>query len=458
MVPMCNVLKKLLSVNNCVINSYEFVTDDNGVTTLKVFVRPHKHHSNLCPICGKKCSVYDRNQHCRKWRDLDSSNGTIVEIYSQTQRICCPEHGVKTASVPWAFSDSGFTKNFDLMATFLAMNINRSVAAQYLRCDWHTIMRCISRTRAYIEPNLKKRYDGLVNIGIDETSYRKGHSYITVVVNHDTNTVVWCAPGHSTEVLSKFFEELTQEQRDAIKCVSGDGAKWIDACVKKYIPNATRCVDPFHVVTWAMECLDSLRKDIWRELHDDAKDFAKTHKRDKGRPKNDDQDSSKLKELQENATQIKSSTYALGKRPENLTQNQKRRLEFIAKTSPKLYRGYVLKEMIRAALQGTNKEAVKEDLQSFFWKATHSRITAFKELAYKIRRHEKHILNTIETGLSNARIESINNKIKLFIRKAYGFRSIPNMIDMILLGCSNLKIPLPNRGGSGQIVRDRGVS
>ena len=121
-------------------NSYEFVTDDNGVTTLKVFVRPHKHHSNLCPICGKKCSVYDRNQHCRKWRDLDSSNGTIVEIYSQTQRICCPEHGVKTASVPWAFSDSGFTKNFDLMATFLAMNINRSVAAQYLRCDWHTIM------------------------------------------------------------------------------------------------------------------------------------------------------------------------------------------------------------------------------------------------------------------------------------------------------------------------------
>ena len=71
---------------------------------------------------------------------------------------------------------------------------------------------------------------------------------------------------------------------------------------------------------------------------------------------------------------------------------------------------------------------------------------------YKIRRHEKHILNTIETGLSNARIESINNKIKLFIRKAYGFRSIPNMIDMILLGCSNLKIPLPNRGGSGQKV------
>ena len=70
----------------------------------------------------------------------------------------------------------------------------------------------------------------------------------------------------------------------------------------------------------------------------------------------------------------------------------------------------------------------------------------YKELAYKIKRHEKNILNTIEQELSNARIESINNKIKLVIRKAYGFRNIQNMIDMILLACSEIKIPLPNRG------------
>ena len=60
---------------------------------------------------------------------------------------------------------------------------------------------------------------------------------------------------------------------------------------------------------------------------------------------------------------------------------------------------------------------------------------------------ELHI--TIKTGLSNARVESVNNKIKLFFRKAYGFRNTQNMIDMIMLGCSNIFIPLPNRGGSG---------
>lgn len=443
------LLKDLLSVKHCVIESYNLVTDDKGVRTLKVYVHPYKSHSDRCPICGKRCSVYDRSTDYRKWRDLDSSDGVIVEIYSKTQRICCKEHGVKTASVPWAFSDSGCTKNFDLEATFLAMNTNKSVAAQFLRCDWHTIMRCISRARAFLEPDLKKRYEGLENIGIDETSYRKGHSYVTVVLNHDTNTVVWCSPGHSTETLSKFFEDLTQEQRDSIKCVSGDGARWIDACMQKYIPHATRCVDPFHVVSWANECLDTLRKDIWREHHDKARDFAKEHPREKGRPKADDKDSAKLNALNEKASKIKSSTYALGKAPENLTQNQKDRLDFIANTSPKLFKGYTLKEQLRLALKGPDIDTVKAELKTFFWRATHSRIKVFKELAYKIRRHEEHILNTIESKLSNARVESINNKIKLFIRKAYGFRNIQNMLDMIMLGCSNIFIPLPNRGDIG---------
>ena len=121
----------------------------------------------------------------------------------------------------------------------------------------------------------------------------------------------------------------------------------------------------------------------------------------------------------------------------------------IAKTNPRLFRGYRLKEQLRLALKLTDIKEAKAELKSFLWRATHSRIHVFKELAYKIRRHEEHILNTIETKLSNARVEAINNKIKLFLRKAYGFRNIQNMLDMILLGCSNIFIPLPNRGGKG---------
>ncbi len=121
----------------------------------------------------------------------------------------------------------------------------------------------------------------------------------------------------------------------------------------------------------------------------------------------------------------------------------------IAKTNTRLFRGYRLKEQLRLALKLTDIKEAKAELKSFLWRATHSRIHVFKELAYKIRRHEEHIINTIETKLSNARVEAINNKIKLFLRKAYGFRNIQNMLDMILLGCSNIFIPLPNRGGKG---------
>ena len=99
-----------------------------------------------------------------------------------------------------------------------------------MRIDWKTVGNCISRAREFLEPDVTKRLDGLVNIGIDETIYKKGHKYITVVVNHDTNEVV-----------------------------TGDGATWITECVNEFIPDAERCVDNFHVVEWAMEALDEVR-------------------------------------------------------------------------------------------------------------------------------------------------------------------------------------------------------
>ena len=87
----------------------------------------------------------------------------------------------------------------------------------------------------------------------------------------------------------------------------------------------------------------------------------------------------------------------------------------------------------------------EESLKRWQWWASHSRIPAFKVLYEKIKRHKEHILNTIRLGMSNARIEATNNKIKLIIRKAYGFRNIQNMLDMVYLVCSDLRIPLPNR-------------
>ena len=122
----------------------------------------------------------------------------------------------------------------------------------------------------------------------------------------------------------------------------------------------------------------------------------------------------------------------------------------IQANDPQLYRAYCLKESLRLLLKSTDVKQAEADLKHWFWWASHSRIPAFKELYQKIKRHKEHILNTIRLGLSNARIEATNNKIKLIIRKAYGFRNIQNMMDMVYLVCSDIRIPLPSRKSEPQ--------
>lgn len=437
--------KKLLNVKTAVVTGHDFYTDQDGVNHIRIKARPNKWHENDCPFCHKRCKGYDsKNHHPRIWRGLDWG-GTLVEVEYDTHRIECPVHGVLVADVPWAYPNSGFTKDFDLTVGWLATYLPRSVVSEYMRIDWETVGRCVHRTLNDIEPERSKRLNGLVNIGIDETSYKKGHKYITVIVNHDTNTVVWAAQGHGKTVLESFYRQLTKEQLAGIRVVTGDGAKWITECVNEFTPECERCVDPFHVVQWAMEALDEVRREVWREAYNEAERLAKENPRKAGRPKEDDPTTAMLRAARAKAEEIKNSAYALGKAPEHLTEKQQIRMAMIAENNNRLYRAYRMKEMLRLLLKLKDVNEAEAELKRWLWWASHSRIKAFKELYQKIKRHKEHILNAIRFGMSNARIEATNNKIKLIIRKAYGFRNIQNMLDMVYLVCSNLRVPLPNR-------------
>lgn len=445
MVSTNTLCKKLLNVKSAVIEGANFYADEDGVNHILIHARPNVWHEDDCPFCHKRCRRYDKkNPHPRIWRGLDWG-GTLVEISYDTHRIECPEHGVLVADVPWAYPGSGFTKDFDLTVGWLATYLPRSTVSEYMRIDWETVGRCVHRTMNDIEPEISRRLDGLVNIGIDETSYKKGHKYITIVVNHDTNTVVWAAQGHGKSVLTQFYRQLTPEQLSSIRVVTGDGAKWITECVNAFTPGCERCVDPFHVVEWAMEALDEVRREVWREAYDEALQLAKEHHGKKVRPSADDVEAAMVKAARAKANEIKNSAYALGKAPEHLTENQQTKVEIIAKNNNRLYRAYCMKEMLRLLLKMRDVNEAETELKQWLWWASHSRIDAFKKLYQKVRRHKEHILNAIRLGMSNARIEAINNKIKLIIRKAYGFRNIQNMLDMVYIVCSDLRIPLPNR-------------
>ena len=445
MVSANTLCKKLLNVKTAVVESADFYSDQDGVNHIRIHARPNIWHENDCPICHRRCKCYDRkNPQPRSWRALDWG-ATLVEVVYDTHRIDCPEHGVLVADVPWAYPGSGFTKDFDLTVGWLAVYLPRSVVSKYMRIDWETVGRCVHRTLTDIEPERSRRLDNLVNIGIDETSYKKGHKYITVIVNHDTNAVVWAAQGHGKTVLESFYKQLSKEQLSSIKVVTGDGARWITDCVREFTPDCERCVDQFHVVQWAMEALDEVRREVWNEAYADVKQLKKEHPRGKGRPKEDDPSTAIIRAAKEKAEEIKNSAYALGKAPEHLTEKQQLRVQMIAENNNRLYRAYRMKEMLRLLLNIKDVDEAEATLKRWLWWASHSRISAFKELYEKIKRHKQHILNAIRLGMSNARIEATNNKIKLIIRKAYGFRNIQNMLDMVYLVCSDLRIPLPNR-------------
>ena len=390
MVSANTLCKKLLNVKDAVVEKSEFYTDTDGLNHIRIHARPNRWHEDDCPFCHRRCQRYDqKSDKPRSWRGLDWG-ATLVDIVGWTHRINCPEHGVVTAAVPWAYPGSGFTRDFDLTVGWLAVYLPRSVVSEYMRIDWETVGRCVHRTLNEIEPERSRRLDNLVNIGIDETSYKKGHKYITVIVNHDTNSVVWASQGHGKTVLESFYRQLSPEQLESIKVVTGDGAKWITECVNEFTPDCERCVDQFHVVQWAMEALDEVRREIWGEAYAEVKRLKKENPRSPGRPKADDPVSAEIKAATKKAKEIKNSAYALGKAPEHLTEKQELRVQMIAENNDRLYRAYRMKEMLRLLLKIKDVEEAEAELKRWLWWASHSRIPAFKELYAGILLWEAH--------------------------------------------------------------------
>lgn len=332
---------------------------------------------------------------------------------------------------------SGFCKNFEETVTWLVTHTSKKTVPDLMRNEWHTVGNIYERVYQELEQAAPNRFDGLVNIGTDEISYKKGHKYMTVVMNHDTAAVVWCGIGYGKAVLSGFFRLLTREQRASIRCVSANGARWIASCIDEYYPNAERCIDPFHVVTWATETLDQERRRAWSEAYQTAKE---TKKQGKGRPAKGEYVSPE----KEQGKAVKNLRYVLLKNPENGFENQQAQLEFLTQANPQSYRAYLLKEDLRLALKAGG-DGIEYTLNKWMAWAQRCRIPDFQELRLKMKRNFTAIVASAKHSLSNAHMEATNNKIKLGIRTAFGFRNPDSIIAMVLLTCSAVQPRLHGR-------------
>lgn len=412
-----SLLRALLGVEDVVVEKVELAEARGHVA---VHVRPTAAQRGRCSKCRRPCGGYDQGGGRRSWRALDVGAVQLV-LEGECPRVHCPEHGVIAAHVPWARPGSRFTRPFEEQVAWLAVHMNKTALCELMRISWRTVGRIIERVAAEAMARTDV-LDGLRRIGIDEISYRRNQKYMVVVVDHGTGRLVWAREGRDAATVRRFFDALGAERSSRIELVSADAAGWIETAVRERCPNAELCMDPFHVVQWATDALDELRRELWNDL------------RRRGE--------------HELARSLKRSRYALWKNPENLTAHQRAKLEDIEQLNRPLFRAYLLKEQLRDVFKiarTDGPQAAKSALSGWLRWASRSKLPSFVSLAESIRSHLRTICATFDHGLSNALVEGINTRLRLLHRMAFGFHSGLAMIALAMLKLGGLCPPLPAR-------------
>jgi transposase len=412
-VRVTTVFKRLLDLPGVTVSDVDF-------QAAKVVVAVRLASRKLsCPECRFTTTArYDTRPASSTWRHLDLGAWRL-EVQADLRRIDCPEHGARTEAVPFARSGSRFTRDFEDLVGWLATTMDKTALCRLVRIDWDTTGRIIERVMADgLDPN---RLDNLFVAGVDEVSWRKGHSYLTLVSNHDTGKFVWGKEGKDTATLDAFFAELGEERSGAITAMSMDMGPAYEKSARKptHAAKAVICFDPFHVVQAATTALDKVRRQVWQDMR-------------------------KLPD-QGAARRFKGARWCLLKNPDNLNDDQATTLRKLKRRGGDLWRAYALKEALRAIFAGDlSEEEVGVLLDRFCSRAQRSRLKPFVTLAKTIRKRRAGILAAVRIGINNARHEGLNRRVRLVVNRGYGFHSAKAVLALVMLTLGPIEHVLPH--------------
>jgi transposase len=372
-----------------------------------------------CPACGFTTKArYDTRPVPSTWRHLDLGRWRL-EVRATLRRIGCPTHGARTEGVPFARGGAHFTRDFEDLVGWLATSMDKTALCRLVRIDWDTVGRIIERVMATgLDPN---RLDNLFVAGADEVSWRKGHSYLTLVSNNTTGKFVWGKEGKDTATLDCFFAELGEERAAGINALSMDMGPAFEKSARKpgHATKAVICFDPFHVVQAGTQALEKVRRSVWQDLR-----------------KLPDQDA---------ARRFKGARWCLLKNPGDLSDEQSATLRKIKRRGGDLWRAYALKEALRAIFAGDlTEDEVGALLDRFCSRAQRSGLKPFVTLAKTIRKRREGILAAVRLGVNNARHEGLNRRVRLIINRAYGFHSANAALGLIMLTLGPIEHVLPH--------------
>jgi transposase len=313
----------------------------------------------------------------------------------EVQRISCRRCGqVRQADLGFADPRVSYSRAFARYALDLSKHMTIQDVARHLGISWDVIKEIQKEdlTRRFSKPCLKK----VRRIAIDEIAARKGHRYLTVVLDMDTGAVIFVGDGKGSDALAPFWKRL-KRSRAKIKAVAMDMSPAYISAVSGHLPDAAIVFDHFHVVKLFNDKLSDLRRALYHETKNAL------HK-----------------------AVLKGTRWLLLKNPENLdpAKREKERLEEALKLNQPLACAYYLKEYLQQIWLQSSKQQAAAILADWIEKALASGIKMLKKFAHTLASYKSGILAYYDHRISSGPLEGTNNKIKTMKRMAYGFRDM----------------------------------
>jgi len=352
------------------------------------------------------CSVYDTQK--RSWRHLNFFEHKTY-INCKVPRIKTSDGKVKLVQVPWSRVQSGFTLLFESYVMALIENempvnkIGKLVDEDAHRL-WTIFNYWIERSYSADQPNQ------IVKLGVDETSQKKGHKYITIGVDLDERRVIHATEGKSKSSIEriKCYLESKSLAPDKVKHVSMDMSRSFISGTRDCFPEAEMHFDRFHIVKLLNEAMDEVRK-FERKEHEE----------------------------------LKGHKYTFLKNKSKLSKQKVRELGELIILFPTLGKAYRLKELFNYLWEQETRDDAIVFLDNWFEQVEKDDIGPFKKFAKTIKAHLSGVINFCGTRINNGILEGINSKIQLAKRRARGFRKVDNFINMIYFLCGKLKFDYP---------------
>ena len=366
-----------------------------GTEALVIDIAPRRNSRPICPECGKRRTVYDR-QPQRLFEYIPIWSFKVYFRYAP-RRVKCPEHGVKVESLPWGYGKERMTFSYQVYLARWAKRLSWKETADIFETSWDTVFRAV---KFIVDYGLTHRsLEGVTEIGVDEIAVFKGHKYLTLVyqVNAGARRLLWSGPERKAKTLLRFFREFGPERSAKLQFICSDmWAAYLKVIAKK-APQALNILDRFHIMRKFNVAIDEIRRDEVKQFKANGQQNVLERKR-----------------------------WLLLKRPENLSEKQTARMSELLKLNLASIKGYLLREDFQRFWSYQRYDFADRFLENWVTRTLQTDLEPMKKVAKMLRKHKPLILNWFKAKkkLSSGAVEGMNLKAKLTMRKAYGFRTL----------------------------------